>query len=42
MSAEVEVPTLMLLLMELLYTGQFTMGSWKLQNYSLTVVQVYR
>ena len=42
MSAEVVVPSLdiMLLPMELLYTGQFTMGSWKLPNYSLTIKQV--
>ena len=42
MDAEVEVPSLdtLLLLMELLYTGQSTMGSWKLPNYFLRSEQV--
>ena len=30
-----------LLLMELLYTGQFTMDSWTLHSYSFKVEQVY-
>ena len=44
MSIEVEVPTIdtLLLPMELLYTGQFTMGDWKLHNYSLKMEQVYQ
>ena len=43
MNTEEEEPSLniMLLPMELLYTGQFTMGSWKLPNYSLTMEQVH-
>ena len=43
MNTEEEEPSLdiMLLPMELLYTGQFTMGSWKLPNYSLKMEQVY-
>ena len=42
MGAEVEVTILdtLLLPMELLYTGQSTMGSWELSKYFLTMEQV--
>ena len=42
MNAEVEMTSLddMLLPMELLYTGQVTMDSWKLYNYSFEMEQV--
>ena len=41
-NAEVEAQTIktLLLPMELPYTGQFIMESWKLQNYSLKTEQV--
>ena len=44
MNVEVEVPIIdtLLLPMELLYTGQFTMGDWKLYNYFLQMEQVYQ
>ena len=42
--AEVEMPHVihLLLPMELLYTGQFSMGSWTLHSYSFKTEQVYQ
>ena len=44
MIAEVEMLHVnrLLLPMELLYTGQFSMGSWTLHSYSFKMEQVYQ